>query len=141
MCSWASRATSLIALTGVFWTGAALAARNGARPGTPGVPYANMPAIAPIGVRVDKYLDVPDFAKGPAIDPAKGYRTQQLGDGLYMITDGANQSMFMTYESGVVVMDAPQSYAARIPQAIAEVTNKPITQSSTVTCTPTTSAV
>ena len=44
-----------------------------------------------------------------------------------MITDGANQSMFMTYESGVVVMDAPQSYAARIPQAIAEVTNKPIT--------------
>ena len=75
-------AASLIALAGVFWTGAALAARNGARPGTPGVPYANMPAIASIGVRVDKYLDVPDFAKGPAIDPAKGYRTQKLGDGL-----------------------------------------------------------
>jgi glyoxylase-like metal-dependent hydrolase (beta-lactamase superfamily II) len=120
-------AASLIALAGVFWTAAALAARNGARPGTPGVPYANMPAIAPIGVRVDKYFDVPDFATGPAVDPAKGYRTQKLGDSLYMITDGSYQSMFMTYEDGVVVIDAPPSYASHIPKAIAEVTNKPIT--------------
>jgi len=120
-------AASLVAATGVFWTGAALAARNGSRAGTPGVPYANMPAIAPIGVRVDKYLDVPDSAKGPSVDPVKGYRTQKLGDGLYMITDGAYQSMFMTYEDGVVVVDAPPSYASHIPQAIAEVSNKPIT--------------
>jgi len=119
---------SLVALSaGVFWTGAAVAARNGTRPGTPGVPYANMPAIAPIGVRVDKYLEVPDFAKGPAVDPAKGYRTQNLGEGLYMITDGAYQSMFMTYENGVVVVDAPPSYASHIRTAIAEVTDKPIT--------------
>jgi len=123
----AAAAASAIALAGVFWTGTPLTARNAARPGTPGVPYANMPAIAPIGVRVDKYLDVPDFAKGPAVDPAKGYRTQKLGDGLYLITDGAYQSMFMTYESGVVVVDAPPSYASRIPAAVAEVTDKPIT--------------
>src|SRR5262245_47655198 len=108
-------AVALTALAGVFWTGAALAARTGARPGTPGAPYANMPSIAPIGVRVDKYLDVPDHAKGPAVDPAKGYRTQKLGEGLYMITDGAYQSMFMTYENGVVVIDAPPSYVAHIP--------------------------
>jgi hypothetical protein len=38
---------------GVSWIGASLAAQNGARPGTSGVPYANMPALAPIGVRVD----------------------------------------------------------------------------------------
>ena len=120
-------AASVIALAGVLWMGTPLVARNAARPGTPGVPYANMPAIAPIGVRVDKYLDVPEFAKGPAVDPAKGYRTQKLGDGLYMITDGAYQSMFMTYENGVVVVDAPPSYASRISAAIAEVTNNPIT--------------
>jgi len=118
---------SVVAVAGVFWTGAALAARNGTRAGTPGVPYAKMPAIAPIGVRVDKYLDVPDSAKGPSVDQVKGYRTQKLGDGLYMITDGAYQSMFMTYEDGVVVVDAPPSYASHIPQAIAEVSNKPIT--------------
>src|SRR6478672_4347248 len=118
---------SVVAVAGVFWTGAALAARDGTRAGTPGVPYANMPAIAPIGVSVDKYLDVPDSAKGPSVDQVKGYRTQKLGDGLYMITDGAYQSMFMTYEDGVVVVDAPPSYASHIPAAIAEVTNKPIT--------------
>jgi glyoxylase-like metal-dependent hydrolase (beta-lactamase superfamily II) len=117
----------LIALAGSFWTEVALTAQNGARGGTPSVPYANMPAIPPIGARVDKYLDVPSFAKGPAIDPAKGYRTQTLGADLYMITDGAYQSMFMAYENGVVVVDAPPSYASRIPQAIAEVTDKPIT--------------
>ena len=120
-------AAALIALAAMFWMGTALAARNGARAGTPGVPYANMPAIAPIGVRVDKYLDVPDFAKGPAVDPTKGYRTQKLGDSLYMITDGAYQSMFLTYEEGVVVVDAPPSYASQIPKAVAEITDKPIT--------------
>src|SRR5262245_62424492 len=120
-------ATTLFAVTGVFSMGAAFAARNGVRPGAPGVPYANMPAVAPIGVRMDKYLDVPDSAKGPSVDPVKGYRTQKLGDGLYMITDGAYQSMFMTYEDGVVVVDAPPSYASHIPGAIAEVTDKPIT--------------
>jgi glyoxylase-like metal-dependent hydrolase (beta-lactamase superfamily II) len=44
-----------------------------------------------------------------------------------MITDNAYQSMFLVYDRGVVVIDAPPAYAGRIPQAIAEVTNKPIT--------------
>jgi len=120
--------TSVVAVVvAILWTGTAPAAQNGARPGTPGVPYAHMPAIAPIGVRVDKYFDIPDVAKGPTVDPSKGYRTQKLGDGLYMITDGGIQSAFMTYEDGVVVIDAPQSFAARIPAAVAEFTDKPIT--------------
>ena len=125
---WIALACAILAAIGAaFVTDIGLAARSGARPGTAGVPYANMPAIAPIGVRVDKYLDVPEFAKGPAVDPAKGYRLQTLGDGLYMVTDGSYQSMFMTYEDGVVVVDAPPGYAAHIPAAIAEITNKPIT--------------
>lgn len=96
-------------------------------PGAAGAPYPGMPAIAPIGTRIAKYMDVPESAKGPAMDSAKGYRLQELGKGLYMITDNAYQSMFMTYESGVVVVDAPPSYAAHIHEAIAEITNKPIT--------------
>jgi glyoxylase-like metal-dependent hydrolase (beta-lactamase superfamily II) len=86
-----------------------------------------MPSIAPIGVRTGKYLDVPASANGPAVDPAKGYRLQDLGKGLYMITDNAIQSMFLVYDSGVVVIDAPQAFAAKIPQAVAEVTRNPIT--------------
>src|SRR5262245_46596736 len=57
-------------------------------PGSPGAAYANMPAIAPIGARIGKYMDVPETAKGPPIDPAKGYRIQDLGKGLYMVTEG-----------------------------------------------------
>ncbi|HYY98715.1 MAG TPA: MBL fold metallo-hydrolase, partial [Pyrinomonadaceae bacterium] len=86
-----------------------------------------MPAIAPIGVRIGRCLDVPASAQGPAIDPAKGYRLQDFGGGLYMITDNAIQSMFLVYDRGVVVIDAPQAYAAHIPQAIAEVSDKPVT--------------
>jgi glyoxylase-like metal-dependent hydrolase (beta-lactamase superfamily II) len=95
--------------------------------GGAGEPYPNMPSIAPIGVRIAKYLDVPASAQGPAIDPAKGYRLQNLGKDLFMITDNAIQSMFLVYDRGVVVIDAPQNLAAHIPQAIAEVSDKPIT--------------
>ena len=40
--------------------------------GTAEHPYPNMPAIAPIGERIGKYLDVNESAKGPSIDPSKG---------------------------------------------------------------------
>ena len=100
---------------------------SSSEPGTAGEAYPLMPPVAPIGVRIGKYIDIPASALGPAIDPAKGYRLQVLGSGLYMITDNAYQSMFLVYDRGVVVIDAPQPYAARIPQAIAEVSNKPIT--------------
>ncbi|HEX6717266.1 MAG TPA: MBL fold metallo-hydrolase [Pyrinomonadaceae bacterium] len=96
-------------------------------PGAAGEPYSKMPSVAPIGVRTGKYLDVPASSQGPAIDPVKGYRLQKLGDGLYMITDNAIQSMFLVYDRGVVVVDAPQAFATRIHQAIAEITDKPVT--------------
>jgi glyoxylase-like metal-dependent hydrolase (beta-lactamase superfamily II) len=96
-------------------------------PGAAGEPYPQMPSIAAIGERTGKYIDVPESAKGPAVDPAKGYRLQDLGRGLYMVTDNAYQSMLLVYDRGVVVIDVPPAYAAHLPQAIAEVTDKPIT--------------
>lgn len=95
--------------------------------GSPGEPYPNMPTIAPIGERIGKHLEINESAKGPAIDPAKGYRIQELGKNLYMLTDNAIQCMFMVYENGVVLMDAPENLAPFIRKAIAEKTNKPIT--------------
>jgi hypothetical protein len=59
--------------------------------GEAGEPYPHMPSIAPIGVRIGKYMDVPASAQGPAVDPVKGYRLQDLGSGLYMITDNVYQ--------------------------------------------------
>lgn len=95
--------------------------------GAAGESYPQMPSVAPIGVRTGKYMDVPASAKGPAVDPARGYRLQDLGCGLYMVTDNAYQSMFLVYDGGVVVVDAPPPYAAHIPKAIREVTDKPVT--------------
>jgi hypothetical protein len=76
-------------------------------------PYPFMPEIAPIGERTSKYLDIPESARGPAVDPAKGYRLQDLGYGLFMVTDNIYQSMFRVYDRGVVVVDAPPNYAKR----------------------------
>jgi len=89
--------------------------------------YPLMPQIAPIGERIAKYQDIPESARGPAINSDKGYRLQELGDGLYMITDNIYQSMFLVYDHGVVVVDAPPNYAKHISRAIAEVTNNPVT--------------
>jgi len=95
--------------------------------GVADTPYADMPGIAPIGVRIGHYLPVPQEAKGPAVDAAKGYRIEELGKGLYMITDNVYQSMFMVYETGVVVVDAPPSYATHIVEGVREMTDRPIT--------------
>jgi glyoxylase-like metal-dependent hydrolase (beta-lactamase superfamily II) len=96
-------------------------------PGSVTKSYPDMPLISPIGERIDKYIRVNESAKGPSIDPAKGYRLQLLGTGLYMITDNIYQSMFMVYENGVVVVDAPPIFAQHITKAIAEITKKPVT--------------
>jgi glyoxylase-like metal-dependent hydrolase (beta-lactamase superfamily II) len=90
-------------------------------------PSPQRPLIAPPGARVERYFDVPESAKGHPIDPEKGYRIQGLGQGLHMVTDNVYQSMFMVYEAGVVVVDAPPFYSAKIPRAIAEVSDKSIT--------------
>jgi glyoxylase-like metal-dependent hydrolase (beta-lactamase superfamily II) len=89
--------------------------------------YPDMPTIPAIGVRATRYAQIPDFARGPTIDPLKGYRTELLGPNLYMVTEGVYQAMFLVYEGGVVLVDAPPSLAQFLPKAIAEVTPKPVT--------------
>ena len=124
--AWLSGIMALAALL----SGASLSCAQTPAPapaGQAGAAYPDMPEIAPIGVRLDKYLDIPASAQGPAVDPAKGYRIEQLGDGLYMVTDNFYQSMILVHDTGVVVVDAPPSYAGKLGQAIAEVTDKPIT--------------
>ncbi len=74
------------------------------------------------------YAPVPAAANGPAIG-SKGYLVQEIGEGsgLYWLTDGAYQIMFLTTGVGVIVVDAPPSMAANIMTAVAEVTSEPIT--------------
>ena len=72
------------------------------------------------------YAPVPDLAYGPAIEE-KGYYVEELGDGLYWLTEGVYQMMFLTTGEGVIVVDAPPSIGENILKAIAEVTDEPIT--------------
>src|SRR4051812_4630000 len=45
----------------------AIAESDEGAPGAAGHPYPEMPAIAPLGVRIGKHLEAPDSAKGPPI--------------------------------------------------------------------------
>lgn len=67
-------------------------------------------------------------AKAPQIDPKKGYVVQQLKPEVYMITEGAYESVFVTTGKGVVLFDAPPSFAQHIVQAVADTTPEPIVE-------------
>lgn len=66
-------------------------------------------------------------AYGPQIDPEKGYHVEEIGGGVYWLTEGVYQVMFMVTDEGVIVVDAPPSIGPNIVAGIAEVTDAPIT--------------
>lgn len=76
---------------------------------------------------IKSILPVPDSAKGPSIDPEKGYLIEEIGDGLYWITDGVYQTMFLTTGEGVIAIDAPPSIGTKYLKAISEVTDERVT--------------
>jgi len=77
-----------------------------------------------------RYVPVLPAVKARAlpVDPAKGYLVKQIKPSVFVITDGVYQSAFVTTGQGVILIDAPESFAPRIPQAVAEVTKEPIQQ-------------
>jgi glyoxylase-like metal-dependent hydrolase (beta-lactamase superfamily II) len=70
---------------------------------------------------------IPDTASGVPIDSEKGYFVEEISDGVYWVTEGTYQAMFVTTGAGVIVVDAPPSIGENILNAIAEVTAEPIT--------------
>ena len=70
---------------------------------------------------------IPDTAKGPQIDFSKGYLVEEISDGLYWVTEGAYQGMFLVTGEGVIVVDAPPSIGENYLKAIEEITDEPIT--------------
>lgn len=76
---------------------------------------------------VKKVAPVPESAFGQQVDPEKGYLVEEISDGLYYVTEGSYQVMFLTTGEGVIVVDAPPSIGPNLLVAIAEVTDEPIT--------------
>jgi glyoxylase-like metal-dependent hydrolase (beta-lactamase superfamily II)/predicted SnoaL-like aldol condensation-catalyzing enzyme len=72
-------------------------------------------------------LPVPEAAMGPEIPADTGYVVEEIGRGLYWVTDGTYQIMFAVTGEGVIVVDAPPSMGDKILSAIADVTDEPIT--------------
>ncbi|MGH2373776.1 MAG: MBL fold metallo-hydrolase, partial [bacterium] len=70
---------------------------------------------------------VPSAARGPAIPQDKGYLVQEIRGGLYWITDGTYQVMFLTTGRGVIAVDAPPNLAQKYLKAIADVTSERVT--------------
>jgi len=69
---------------------------------------------------------IPEAAIGPTIPPEKGYFVEEIRGGLYWVTDGSYNTMFMVTDEGVIAIDAPPSIGTNYLKAIAEVTDKPI---------------
>ena len=69
---------------------------------------------------------LPEAAKGQQIDYSKGYFVEEIKDGLYWVTDGAYNTMFLTTGEGVITVDAPPSIGQNYLKAIAEVTDEPV---------------
>ena len=70
---------------------------------------------------------LPDTASGPQIDYSKGYLVEEIRDGLYWVTDGAYNTMFLVTGQGVIAVDAPPTIGENYLNAIQEVTDEPIT--------------
>jgi glyoxylase-like metal-dependent hydrolase (beta-lactamase superfamily II) len=70
---------------------------------------------------------VPKVAFGPEIPQDKGYLVEEIRDGLYWVTEGAYQIIFLTTGEGVIVVDAPPTIGQNILKAIGDVTSEPIT--------------
>jgi len=58
---------------------------------------------------------------------AKGYEVRELRGGLYWLSDGAYNTMFLVSSQGVIVVDPLPTLGARYLEAIRSVTDQPVT--------------
>lgn len=63
----------------------------------------------------------------PRIPPERGYFVQEIRDGLYWVTDGLYNTMFLVSSEGVIAVDPLPNLGEKYLKAIAEVTSKPVT--------------
>jgi glyoxylase-like metal-dependent hydrolase (beta-lactamase superfamily II) len=64
--------------------------------------------------------------EGARCRPEEGLLVKELRPGVFMIAEGADESVFATTGSGVVLCDAPPSSAQHIASAVRETTREPI---------------
>lgn len=60
------------------------------------------------------------LARAPQIDSATGLHVKEVKPNLFYVTDGVYQSGFVRTGQGIIVFDAPPSFARKLPEVIAE---------------------
>jgi glyoxylase-like metal-dependent hydrolase (beta-lactamase superfamily II) len=75
----------------------------------------------------EPFAPVPAGAFDPSVDLSNGYYVAEINDGVYWITEGNYTMMFLVTGEGVIVVDAPPTIGENILNAIASVTDEPIT--------------
>ncbi|MER6590262.1 MBL fold metallo-hydrolase [Micromonospora purpureochromogenes] len=70
---------------------------------------------------------VPQAALGPEI-PEAGYVLEEIADGVFWLSEGMYQMMFVVTDEGVIAVDAPPTLGHNILRAIGSVTSRSITQ-------------
>jgi glyoxylase-like metal-dependent hydrolase (beta-lactamase superfamily II) len=68
----------------------------------------------------------PEVGGGSVVRLAKGYVVQEIRNGLYWVSDGAYNTMFLVTSGGVIAVDAPPTLGPNYLKAIAEVTSQPV---------------
>jgi glyoxylase-like metal-dependent hydrolase (beta-lactamase superfamily II) len=72
------------------------------------------------------FLPLPQNSK-PIPEGQKGYRLEKFMENGYAVISGVTQGYFIITTDGVVILDAPASLTEKLPKAIKEVTDKPVT--------------
>jgi glyoxylase-like metal-dependent hydrolase (beta-lactamase superfamily II) len=92
-----------------------------------GIGFASGCAIAGCGCAHTAAAASSGAPTGMAIRNTKGYAIEDMGGGLFWVTDGGYNTMFAVSSEGVIACDAPPSLGPNYLKAIAEVTDKPVT--------------
>ncbi len=74
-----------------------------------------------------EWADLPAAAQDTPISQDKGYLSREVKPGIFVVTDGLYQAMFVVTQTGVVVVDAPPTLGTKLSDAVKAATPKPVT--------------
>jgi glyoxylase-like metal-dependent hydrolase (beta-lactamase superfamily II) len=73
------------------------------------------------------WADLPAAAQDTPVPQDTGYLSREVKPGVFVVTEGLYQAMFIITRRGVVVVDAPPTIGPKLMSAIRAATDKPIT--------------
>jgi glyoxylase-like metal-dependent hydrolase (beta-lactamase superfamily II) len=73
------------------------------------------------------WADLPSAAQDTPIPQDSGYLSREIKPGVFVVTEGLYQAMFVVTRRGVVVVDAPPTVGTKLMTAIRAATDKPVT--------------